>query len=68
MSSDIDKFLDEVDKWKFKLHDKLKRMTAEERAAFWEKTLEKARARGWRIAGEETGGKHKSKRVRRATS
>ena len=46
MNSNIDEFLDHVDQWKFKLHERLKRMTPAQCNASWTKTLEQARARG----------------------
>ena len=35
MNSDINDFLDHVDEWKFKLHERLKRMAPTQRKAFW---------------------------------
>jgi hypothetical protein len=46
MNAGIDKFLDHVDEWKFKLHARLSRMTAAQRKAFWAEVHERARARG----------------------
>ncbi len=67
MNSDINKFLDEVDKWKFKLHEKLKKMTKEEETAFWAQALEKARALGLPIVDTDLAEKRKARRFRRAT-
>jgi len=46
MSSGIDDFLDHVDEWKFKLNEKLKRMSSAQRRAFWDRIHEEARQRG----------------------
>ena len=35
MNSEIDEFLDQVDQWRFKLHEELKGMTPAQRKAFW---------------------------------
>jgi hypothetical protein len=65
MKSDIDEFLDEVDQWKFKLHDRLKRMNASQRKAFWNQIHEQARARGLPVVDPEKPSKAPKKRVRR---
>ena len=49
--------LDMVDEWKFKLHDKLTRMTPEEETEFWRLAGEKARARGLRVVEKLSGRK-----------
>jgi hypothetical protein len=67
MKLEIDRFLDEIDKWKFKLYEKLKNMTPEEQDAFWQQSLEKARARGFLIMEPPAHPKRKSKRKHRAT-
>jgi hypothetical protein len=56
MSSGMNEFLDHVDEWKLKLHEKLKRMTPAQRAAFWNQIREDARTRGLPLAepGEPT--------------
>ena len=46
MRLEIEKLLDHVDAWKFKLHDKLKRMSPAQRKAFWAQVREDARTRG----------------------
>ena len=69
MNSDkleIEKFLDHVDQWKFKLHEKLKRMTPAQRKAFWNQIREEASARGLPVAEPETPAKRPTKRVRRS--
>lgn len=66
MKSNVDKLLDMVDKWKFKLHDKLSAMSPQERAAYWKKSLERARAAGFRIAPVGKFKKRPSKPRRRA--
>ena len=50
MKSDIDDLLDRVDRWKFKLHAKLKDMKPEERRAFWRKIHEEAARSGLHMA------------------
>ena len=65
MNSDIDEFLDHVDQWKFKLHEKLKGMTPAQRKAFWNQTHEAARARGLPVVEPEKPAKGPTKRVRR---
>jgi hypothetical protein len=53
MSSDLEKFLDHVDEWKFKLHEKLKGMTPAQRKEFWKQIHEEARARGLNVVEPE---------------
>jgi hypothetical protein len=50
MKSDVDNLLDMVDRWKFKLHAKLKDMKPEERRAFWRKIHEDAAKSGLHVA------------------
>lgn len=61
MNSDIDKFLDEIDRWKFKLYEKLKGMTKEEEQVFWQQSNEKARALGLPVVGQDTISRRKPK-------
>ena len=76
MNFELDDLLDMVDEWKFKLHDKLKAMTEQERAAFWKEAHEKARKMGLPLAeerGQEERGQtrrktRKTRRGRRAAS
>ncbi len=65
MSSDMDEFLDHVDQWKFKLHERLKRMTPAQRKQFWAQIRENARARGLHVVEPEKPAKRPTKRVRR---
>lgn len=65
MNSDINEFLDHVDQWKFKLHERLKRMTPAQRKAFWNEIHEQARARGLPVVEAEKPSKRPTKRVRR---
>ena len=70
MNSDkleIEEFLDHIDQWKFKLHEKLKRMTPAQRKAFWRQTHEEARARGLNVVEPEEPVKKPTKRVRRTS-
>jgi hypothetical protein len=63
MSSDINEFLHRVDEWKFNLYEKLKRMTAAERKAFWRQAHEEARVRGLPVDEPEQPTKRTAKRV-----
>ena len=65
MNSDMDNFLDHVDQWKFKLHERLKGMTPAQRQAFWNQIHEQARARGLPVVEPEKPAKRPTKRVRR---
>lgn len=65
MNSSIDEFLDHVDVWKLKLHEKLKRMTPLQRKAFWRHMHEQAGARGLSVAELEKKPKRPTKRARR---
>ena len=65
MSSDINEFLDHVDQWKLKLHEKLKRMTPAQRQAFWNQVHEEARTRGLPVVEPEKSARRPSKRLRR---
>jgi hypothetical protein len=67
MNFEIDDFLDQVDEWKFKLHEELKNMTAAERAAFWQQATDKARAAGFRVVEPEVPAKPRAKRRPRAS-
>ena len=61
---EIERFLDHVDQWKFKLHDDLKKMTPAQRKAFWNQIHEDARRRGLNVV-EAVPAKRPAKRVRR---
>ena len=65
MKSEIDEFLNEMDQWKFKLHERLERMTTAERKAFWKEIHERARARGLPVVEPEKPSQPPKKRVRR---
>jgi hypothetical protein len=71
MKSDLDTFLDHVDEWKFKLHEKLKGMSPAQRKAFWQQIREEARTRGLRVVEPEElaepaeAAKRPAKRIRR---
>ena len=43
MKSEIDDFLDEVDRWKEKVHLRLKGLTPKQRAEYWAGAARKAR-------------------------
>ena len=66
MKSDMDEFLDHIDQWKFKLHEKLQRMTPAQRRAFWDQIHEEARTRGLPVAEGEGSAKRPTKRARRS--
>jgi len=53
MSFDMDEFLDHIDQWKLKVHERLKRMTPAQRKEFWDQIHEEARARGLTIVEPE---------------
>lgn len=65
MNSGMDEFLDHVDQWKSKLHERLKRMTPAQRKEFWSQIREKARARGLPVVEPEKPAKPPAKRIRR---
>jgi hypothetical protein len=65
MSSSIDEFLDHVDQWKFKVYQKLKRLSPLQRKAFWHQIHEQARARGLHVADLARKEKQRGKRSRR---
>ena len=49
MSSGIEELLDEVDRWKSEVHDRLKGMSPKERSSFWAHIGEQARKMGLRV-------------------
>jgi hypothetical protein len=55
MKLKIERFLDYIDTWKFKLHEKLKGMSPAQRKAFWHEAHERARARPQRRRAGEAG-------------
>ena len=57
MSSDLDEFLDEVDRWKFLAHERLQKLTAKQRQAFWARIGRKARAMGLHVIEPDRQGK-----------
>lgn len=65
MSSDIEKFLDHIDEWKFKVHEELKGLSPAQRKAYWQRIREDARKRGLNVVEPEEPAKRPSKRVRR---
>lgn len=65
MNSGIDKFLDHVDLWKFKLHEQLTGLSAAQRKAFWKQTHDEARQRGLPVVEPEKPAKPPIKRRRR---
>lgn len=67
MSSNIDEFLDHVDQWKRKLHEKLKRLTPAQRKAFWKQIHEEARRRGLPVVESVRPARRPIKTVRRSS-
>ena len=65
MNSEMDKLLDHVDEWKFKLHEELKGMSAAQRKAYWKQIHDEARARGLHVVEAAKSLKRLPKRVRR---
>ena len=68
MKLEIEEFLDHIDEWKFKLHEKLKGLSPAQRKAFWKRAHDRARARGLNVVEEEQPAKpakRPAKRVRR---
>ncbi len=68
MSSNIDDLLDMVDQWKFKLHDKLKKMTPEEETVFWNQAAQRARKMGLNVIESPRGGSKRPAKGRRRTA
>jgi len=67
MNSNLDEFLNHVDRWKFKLHKKLKRMTPLQQKAFWQQAREEARAMGLNVVDSEKHVRRPTKRTRRTS-
>jgi hypothetical protein len=65
MKLEIEEFLDQIDEWKFRVHEKLKGMTPSQRKAFWNEAHESARARGFNVFDPEKPTKRPAKRSRR---
>ena len=67
MNFELDDLLEQVDEWKFKLHDKLAAMTAKQRVAFWKRVMDEARARGFQVVEVDEPARPRPKRGSRAT-
>jgi hypothetical protein len=65
MNFEVADLLDQVDQWKLKLHEELKGLTTEQRAAFWRRTLDQAHALG--LPRAKISVQRKAKRGPRAT-
>lgn len=65
MSSEIEAFLDEVDRWKFKAHERLKGLTAKQRQAFWTRIGAQARQLGLHVIEPAKPAKRPARRTRR---
>jgi hypothetical protein len=66
MKLEIEKFLDHIDEWKFKVHEELKGLSPAQRKAYWNRIHEEARARGLSVVEPEKPSKRPPKRVRRS--
>ena len=65
MKLEIEKFLEQIDEWKFKVHEELKGLSPAQRKAYWHRIHEEARARGLNVVEPEEPTKRPTKRVRR---
>ena len=68
MNSDkleIEEFLDHIDEWKFKLHERLKRMTPVQRKAFWNQIRDDALSRRVVYRQKQREGELSDENVRR---
>ncbi len=65
MKLEIEKFLDHIDEWKFKVHEELKGLSPAQRKAYWKRIHDEARARGLNVVDPEKPAKRQTKRVRR---
>jgi len=66
MNYEADELLDHIDQWKFKLADKLRAMTPQQRAAFWQQAADQARNSGLPVAEHGLKDKRVVKRRRAA--
>ena len=67
MNFEVDDLLDHVDEWKFKLHEKLKNLTPQQRTEFWKRSRQRARALGLTVPEPDKPAKLPIKRARRVT-
>ena len=67
MNSGIDELLDMVDQWKFKVHERLKGLTPQQRHAFWSRIGQRARKMRLNVIELEKPGNRTAKRVRRTS-
>ena len=67
MNSEIEDLLDMVDQWKFKVHERLKGLTPQQRRAFWSRIGQRARKMGLNVIEPERAGKRPVKKVRRTS-
>ena len=67
MNSEIDDLLDMVDQWKFKVHERLKGLTPQQRRAFWSRIGQRARKMGLNVIEPEKPGNLTAKKVRRTS-
>jgi hypothetical protein len=68
MKLEIEKFLEHIDEWKFKVHEELKGLNPAQRKAYWKRVHDEARARGLNVVDPEKPekpAKRPAKRVRR---
>jgi len=67
MNFEANDLLGHVDEWKFGLHEKLRALSASERARFWKRSRAKARAAGLPLATPARSAGRRPARRRRAT-
>jgi hypothetical protein len=68
MKLEIEEFLDQIDEWKFKVHEELKGLSPAQRKAYWKRVHDEARARGLNVvepAKPTKPAKRPAKRARR---
>ena len=65
MNSEIDDLLDMVDQWKFKVHQRLKGLTQQQRRTFWSSIGQRARKMGFNVIEPGKRTKRATKRIRR---
>ena len=67
MNSEFDDLLDMVDQWTFKVHERLKGLTPQQRRAFWSRIGQRARKMGLNVSEPEKPAKRTAKTVRRTS-
>jgi transcriptional regulator with XRE-family HTH domain len=62
----IERFLEQIDEWKFKVHEELKGLNPGERKAYWKRIRGEARARGLTVVEPDNAASRPTRRVRRS--